>query len=244
MEDHITANETTAIRGVDDGLARHLLSAYLHDMEDISADDSLIIYLYEQNEPDMARQIAWQLWRWGNDNEGIRDEWEKVKRLWEWRLTQVEESKRYSPEFQWFVEWLPLVEDQITFEAIVDLLEETTPFIAFKRRSWETLESYLADRANTHPEEAIQIYTELIEQDARPSWIEFSHNTTAILEAGVGAGGTTERMALDIAEDYFSRGYDDAEKAFLDERTKESTLNCHPSSSVRRALNQTNGTRT
>lgn len=216
--DLMTANENTAISGADDGLVRHLLSAYLRDMEDLSADDSLIVYLYEQDEPDMARQIAWQLWRWGNDSEEIRDEWEKVKRLWEWRLTQVEGPERYAPEFQWFVEWVPLVEDQITFEAIVDLLEETTPFIAFERRSWETLESYLADRANTHPEEAIQIYTELIEQDARPSWIEFSDNTTAILEAGVAAGGTTEHMALDIAEDYFSRGYDDAE-AFLDEHT-------------------------
>lgn len=216
--DLLADNENTAISGADDGLARHLLSAYLRDMEGLTTDDSLIAYIYDQDLPDVARQIAWQLWRWGEDNEEIRDEWDKVKQLWNWRLDQVDDGERYAAEFQWFVEWLPLVETRISFDEVVDLIERTTPFIVHNRRSWETLESYLLDQAEDHPEEVIQIYTSLIQQEERPSWIEFDDTTASILEQGLKVGGETKRQALDIAEDYFSRGEDAAEE-FLDEHT-------------------------
>ncbi|WP_199722494.1 hypothetical protein [Haloarcula sp. Atlit-47R] len=216
--DLIAADENTAISGANDGLARHLLTAYLRDMEELTAEDSLIAYLYDQDIPDIARQIAWQLWRWGEDNDDIRDEWNKVKQLWEWRLGQVEDEERYANEFQWFVEWLPLVDERIAFDGIVDLLLETTPFINHNRRAWETLESYLAEQAADYPEEAVQIYTRLIEQEERPGWIEFNDTTAKILEEGIAVGGETETQALDIAEDYFSRG-DDAAEEFLDNHT-------------------------
>lgn len=216
--DLLVANENTAISGAEDGLARHLLSAYLRDMEELTTDDSLVAYLYAQDQPDVARQMAWQLWRWGEDNEEIGNEWAKVRHLWEWRLDHVEDAVKYAPEFQWFVEWLPLVGERITLDEITDLLLETTPFIAHERRSWETLESYLGNQVANYPEEAIEVYTELIEQEARPDWIEFNDTTATILEEGVTVGGATKRQALDIAEDYFSHGDSDAE-AFLDEHT-------------------------
>jgi hypothetical protein len=216
--DLLAADENTALSGADDGLARHLLTAYLRDMEGLTTDDSLLAYLYDQDVPDIARQIAWQLWRWGKDNEDIREKWDKVKQLWEWRLDQVEDEERYANEFQWFVDWLPLVNERIAFDDIVDLLIETTPFIAHNRRAWETLESSLAEQAADYPVEVIQIYTRLVEQDERPGWIEFNETTATILKEGIATGGETETQALDIAEDYFSRGDDTAEE-FLDEHT-------------------------
>lgn len=216
--DLTVADENTAIQGADSGLARHLLTAYLKGMEPLNADDSSLRYLYDQDDPDIARQIAWQLWRWGKDNEDTREQWEKVRKLWEWRLDHVDEPHRYAAEFQWFIEWLPLIGDDVPFNELVDLLKATTPFVVHEHRAWETLETYLAEHVETHPEEAIKIYAELIGHDDRPDWLQFGETTITLLEGGIVAGGETEIQAIDIAEDYFTRGYNGAE-AFLDEHT-------------------------
>jgi len=106
--DLLVAGENTAIHGVERGLAVHLLNDYIEGYDERDDRQNLLSYLYDQEEPDLARQVAWQLWRWGEDNEEMRDHWSKVRTLWEQRIEQVDDADAYAVEFQWFVEWLPL----------------------------------------------------------------------------------------------------------------------------------------
>lgn len=216
--DLIAVNENTATRDVERGLARHLLIAYLDDFEDLNDPQSLLSYFYAKEDPDLARQVAWQLWRWGQDNEETRDDWPKVRRLWEWRLDQADDPEAYAVEFQWFVDWLPIISNRIGFDDLAPLLIDTAPFIAHERRAWETAESYLADHVEDHPVTAIEAYTELMAQESRPNGISFSDTTASILETGLEENLDTRRAALDIAEAYFADG-DDAAEQFLDDYT-------------------------
>lgn len=216
--DLIVANENTATRDVERGLARHLLITYLDGSEDLTDPQSILSYFYAEENPDLSRQAAWQLWRWGQDNEEIRDDWPKVRTLWEWRLDQVSDPDAYAAEFQWFVDWLPLISNRASIHELTPILLDTAPFIARERRAWETTESYLADHAYDHPATAIEIYTELMAQDSRPNGISFSDPTASILELALDEDPDTRRAALDIAEAYFAEGDDTAEQ-FLDEHT-------------------------
>jgi hypothetical protein len=138
--DMLVAGENTAIHGVERGLAAHLLNDYLNEYDEREDRQSLLSYLYDKEEPDLARQVAWQLWRWGKENEEIRDDWDKVQALWEQRIMQVDDTDAYAVEFQWFVEWLPLISERTSFEDIAPLITDTSPFIARERRAWETVE--------------------------------------------------------------------------------------------------------
>lgn len=216
--DLIAANENTATRDVERGLAHHLLITYLDGSEALTDPQSLITYFYAKDDPDLARQAAWQLWRWGEDNEEVRDDWPKIRELWEWRLDQVDDPDAYAVEFQWFVDWLPLVADRGGFQELTPLLLDTAPFIARERRAWGTTESYLADHADDHTATAIKVYTKLMAQDSRPNGISFTDTTARILEPALDEVPDTRRAALDIAEAYFADGDDTAEQ-FLDEHT-------------------------
>ncbi|WP_266080798.1 hypothetical protein [Haladaptatus caseinilyticus] len=215
--DMLAAGENTAIHGVERGLAAHLLNDYLNEYDERDDRQSLLSYLYDKEEPDLARQVAWQLWRWGEDNDEMRDDWDKVQALWEQRITQVDDADAYAVEFQWFVEWLPLISERTAFEDIAPLIIDTAPFIARERRAWETVESYLEDYAEAHPSLVVEVYAALMNQETRPDWISFTDTTAAILEPGLD-DPETRRTALDIAEDYFSDRDDTAEQ-FLDEHT-------------------------
>jgi hypothetical protein len=216
--DMLVAGENTAIHGVERGLAAHLLNDYLNEYDEREDRQSLLSYLYDKEEPDLARQVAWQLWRWGKENEEIRDDWDKVQALWEQRIMQVDDTDAYAVEFQWFVEWLPLISERTSFEDIAPLITDTSPFIARERRAWETVESYLEDYAEAHPSLVVEVYAVLMNEKTRPDWISFTDTTAAILEPGLDEDPETRRIALDIAEDYFSDGDDTAEQ-FLDEHT-------------------------
>lgn len=216
--DLLVVDENTAIRGVERGLAAHLLIDYLDEYDERDERQNLLSYLYDQEIPDLARQIAWQLWRWGEDNKETRNDWEKVRTLWEQRITQVDNADAYAMEFQWFVEWLPLISSRTVFEDMAYLLSDTAPFIARERRAWETVESYLEDNAEAYPDQVVAVYADLMAQETRPDWISFTDTTTAILEPALDEGPETRRTALDIAEDYFSTGDTTAEQ-FLDEHT-------------------------
>lgn len=216
--DLITANENTATRDVERGLARHLFITYLDGSEDLADPQSLLTYFYAKESPDLARQAAWQLWRWAEDNDEIRDDWPKVRALWEWRLDQVDDPDAYAAEFQWFVDWLPHIADRVDFHKLTPLLLDSSPFIARERRAWETIESYLADHADEHSATAINIYTELMAQDSRPNGISFTDTTASILEPALDEKIDTRRAALDIAETYFADGDNTAEQ-FLDKHT-------------------------
>ncbi|WP_232703510.1 hypothetical protein [Halobacterium wangiae] len=216
--DLIAANENTATRDVERGLARHLLIAYFDDFEDLNNPQSLLSYFYAKEEPDLARQAAWQIWRWGEDNEDLRDNWPKVRALWEWRLDEADDPEAYAAEFQWFVEWLPFIEDRVAFDNLTSLLIDTAPFIAHERRAWELVESYLADHARDHPITVIEVYTELMDQESRPNGTSFSDTTARLLQPGLDETPDVRRAALDIAEAYFTDGNDTAEQ-FLDKHT-------------------------
>lgn len=216
--DMLVAGENTAIHGVERGLAAHLLNAYLNGYDERDDRQSLLSYLYDKEEPDLARQVAWQLWRWGENKEGIREDWDKVQRLWEQRITQVDDAGAYAVEFQWFVEWLPLISERTAFEDIAPLIIDTAPFIAHEGRSWETVESYLEEYAEAHPSLVVEVYASLMDEETRPNWVSFTDTTAAILEPGLDEDPGTRRTALDVAEDYFSDG-DDAAEQFLDEHT-------------------------
>lgn len=216
--DLIAANENTATRDVERGLARHLLIAYIDDFEDLNDPQSLLSYFYDKKEPDLARQAAWQLWRWGQDNDDFRDDWPKVRMLWKWRLDQADDPEAYAGEFQWFVDWLPFIQDQGEFNDLSSFLIDTAPFVAHERRAWETAESYLADHAEDHPATAVEVYTELMVQESRPNGISFSDTTARLLELGLDEDPDTRRAALDIAEAYFTDGDNTAEQ-FLDRHT-------------------------
>jgi hypothetical protein len=216
--DLLVAGENTAIHGVERGLAVHLLNDYIEGYDERDDRQNLLSYLYDQEEPDLARQVAWQLWRWGEDNEEMRDHWSKVRTLWEQRIEQVDDADAYAVEFQWFVEWLPLIVDRTTVEEMAPLIIGTAPFIAREEHAWETVESYLQDHAKVHPSLVVEIYAELMEQETRPDWVKFTETTAAILKPGLDENSDTRRTVLDIAEEYFKDGDDKAEE-FLDKHT-------------------------
>jgi len=213
-----TADENTEIGNAQEGLAHHVLSAYLFDFEELEGEDSLVTYLYDRDDPELARQMAWRLWRSGKDEEEIRQKWEKVKTLWRMRLEQVDDVDAYSDEIQWFIEWLPMVDDQTELAEVEPFLVDSLPFIAHTRRSWQTLETYLLDRAPEHPETVVSIYDQLMEQGTRPISIRFSEDTASLLQPGVNADPETRRIALDIAEAFAEDG-DETARAFLDRHT-------------------------
>lgn len=215
--DLMDEDETTELQRASEGLAYHIISAYIFGYEDLDDPDSLLTYLYDRADPEFARQIAWGLWRSGNDNGEIRQEWEKVRRLWATRLDQAEEVEAYAEEMQWFVEWLPLIKDHIGLDQTNTLLERTLPFIAEKRRSWETFEEYLSRYASTHPTTAIMLYHELMEQNTRPYSVRFDEETVAVLKPALDHPEIRGR-ALDIAEQFAEMG-DDSAREFLDKNT-------------------------
>jgi hypothetical protein len=213
-----TGDENTEIGNAQEGLAHHVLSAYLFDFEELEGEDSLVTYLYDRDDPELARQMAWRLWRSGKDEEDIRQKWVKVKTLWRVRLEQVDDVEAYSDEIQWFIEWLPMVEDQAELAEAEPLLVDSLSFIAHTRRSWQTLETYLLDRTSEHPETVIRIYDKLMQQGTRPISVRFSEETAGILQPGVNADPETRRITLDIAEAFAEDG-DESARAFLDRHT-------------------------
>lgn len=213
------ADENTAIGNAQEGLAHHVLSAYLFDFEELGGPDSLVTYLYDRDDPELARQVAWRLWRSGKDNDEIRQKWDKVRKLWKKRLEQVDDVEAYADEIQWFIEWLPMIADQTDIDEVEPLILDSLPFIVHTRRSWQTLESYLVEYAIEDTETVIRIYEQLMEQDTRPLRAKFSEETASILEPGVNdATAETRTTALDIAEQFAEDG-DEAAREFLNQHT-------------------------
>lgn len=215
--DLLDEDGTTEVAKAAEGLAYHVISAYLGEYEDLNDSEGLVTYLYDRNVPELTRQIAWGLWRSGSDNEEIRQEWKKVLRLWEQRLKQVDNIEVYSDEMQWFVEWLPLIEDHASLDDLTELIEQTLPFIASKRRTWETLEEYLSTYAVSRPETVIRIYQNLMNQGTRPYAISFDEETEKILKPALDHPDI-KSDALDIAEQFATDG-DESAREFLDRNT-------------------------
>lgn len=212
------ADENTATQNAQEGLAHHVLSAYLLDFEELDRADSLVTYLYDRDDPELARQMAWRLWRSGKNDAEIREKWEKVRQLWEFRLDQVDDAEAYADEMQWFIEWLPLIEGRIALEDVESLLLDSRPFITENRRSWQAVESYLAGQAEESPKKAVQFYEELMAVESRPRSVRFREETADLLRQGLDDDPETKTIALDIAEQFAEEGEETA-RDFLDQHT-------------------------
>lgn len=195
-EDRFTTDNTG------DRLVAHILCSHLHTDEALGEDDSLLTYFYSEASPELAGRGAWQLWRWGNENTEFRDRWPLIKELWEWRLDMVgDDFETHSREFQWYIEWLDLVGDRIEPDAIENILTETMPYIVQHRRSWETIEAYLADAVTDSPLTAIRIYQHLVDQPEWPDYLDFDENTWTLLETALEAGSRPKELARDATEE-------------------------------------------
>lgn len=183
------------------GFVAHALCSYLLAEEPLGDEESLLTYFYNHVSSEKAGSAAWQLWRWGMDNEEFREHWPKVQTLWEWRLEYVEEDdESHSREFQWFVEWLDIVGEETDPVEIEPLLLSTIPFIAAERRCWNTLETYLADKVCNAPLTCISIYDQLLDRSQWPSHRDFDEDARTILETSLDAGGDSQEIALGAAE--------------------------------------------
>jgi len=201
----------------DQKMAGHLLSNYLFEYELEDWPDSLLAYLYDRSDPDLARQVAWSLWKWGDSAEGDEavDKWKKTKLLWERRLDQVGEDETFSEELSWFVRWLEHVEDNVELDEVEELLRGSINHISQNRRAWESLEEYLSKQSNDYTETAVDIFYSLNMGYDRPIHHGFTEEAAAILRPALEEfknGDETYDMAFEAAQTY------DAEaQSFLDD---------------------------
>lgn len=185
-----------------DRFVAHILCSHLHTDETLGGDESLLTYFYRQSAPDLAGRGAWQLWRWGNENAEFRDRWPLIKELWGWRLDMAGDNiETHSREFRWYIEWLDLVSDRIDLEEVETILVDTIPYIFQDRRSWETLETFLADAAADSPLASIRIYKALVDQPKWPDYLDFDETTWTLLETAFEAGGESKEFARGTAEE-------------------------------------------
>lgn len=183
------------------GLVAHTLCTYLFGEEDLEDEDSHIVYFYNHTSSDKAGDASWQLMRWGNDEPEFKENWEQVSSLWKWRLNEVAgDPGDHGREFEWFVEWIDIMEDQIAPEEIDGLLIRTIPLVSQRRRVWDTLEEYLTLYVDDDPLTCIQIYAELIAQTDWPQYRSFREETRTILESALESGGEAREIALEATE--------------------------------------------
>jgi hypothetical protein len=183
------------------GLVAHTLCAYIGEYESLEDDDSLITYFYENISPDTAGDASWQLMRWGNDQSEFKEHWNKVRALWEWRLDQVSrDSEAHRREFEWFIEWLDIVDEQVEPSEIQQLTIETFPMVSSRSRVWDTVEDYLTKYIQEDPLTGIQIYSELVDQPVWPNFRTFNGDTRKILESALEQGGEPRDIARETTE--------------------------------------------
>jgi hypothetical protein len=184
--DLMAEGENTETVNVGQRMAGHLLANYLfeYDLEDWS--DSLLAYLYERSDPDLARQVAWNLWKWGDstDDEPF-EKWDKTKLLWNRRLDQVGEDETFSEEISWFVRWLEHVENSVELDEVGGLLKDSLNHIAQNRRAWAALEEYLSAQSNNYTEVAVDIFHILSTRYERPMHHGFTEEAASILRPGL-----------------------------------------------------------
>jgi len=220
--DLMAEGETTEIINADQKMAGHLLGNYLfeYDLEEWS--ESLLSYLYDRGDPNLARQVAWSLWRWGDDQEeGAYDKWNKTQSLWERRVEQVGDDDTYSEEIIWFVRYLSHVEDRVDLIDADDLLRKSIFHIGNQqrsRRAWSNLEAYLSGQSTNHTETAVDIFHGLVIGYERPFGQDFNEDVAGILRPAFEEfepGDEVYTKAFETAQSYASEG-DDQAQTFLD----------------------------
>lgn len=215
--DLMVEGENTETVNADQRMAGHLLTNYLFefDLEDWS--DSLLAYLYDRSDPDLARQVAWSLWKWGDsaDENQALSKWEKTRVLWKRRLDQVGEDETFSEELSWFVRWLEHVENSVELDEVEGLLRDSLNHIAQNRRAWATLEEYLSTQSNDYTETAVDIFYKLNMRYERPMHHGFTEEAEAILRPALEEfenGDETYEKAFEAAQTYEAEA-----QSFLDD---------------------------
>jgi hypothetical protein len=184
-----------------DKFVAHTLCSYLRVDEPLTSEESLLPYFYTNTTPDTAGSAAWQLWRWAHDDSEFRQEWNRIRELWEWRLDVVSDDyEAYAKEFGWFVEWLDLIPEKVPPSTVKSMLQDTAPFLAYNRRGWKTLEAYLTQWVDTDPQCCIEIYATLLRQPQLPDYLEFEEEAMRILETVLQTSGESKNLALDVTE--------------------------------------------
>lgn len=221
--DLVAEGKTTETINADQQMAGHLLGNYLfeYDLEEWS--ESLLAYLYDRGDPDLARQVAWSLWRWGDDQEedDAYDKWDKTRLLWERRVEQVGDDDTYSEEITWFVRYLCQVGNRVDLSEVGDLLRQSIFHIGnhqHSRRVWSNLEGYLSHQSGNYTETAVGIFHGLVTGYERPFGQEFNEDVAGILRPAFEEyepGEEVYTKAFDAAQIYASEG-DDQAQLFLD----------------------------
>lgn len=222
--DLVAEGENTDTINADQRLAGHLVANYLYgyDLEEWS--DSLLAYLYDRGEPDLARQAAWNLWKWGDeqDEDDSYDKWNKVRSLWEKRLDQVGEDETYAEEIIWYVRWLNHVRNRVELPEVEGLLRSSLNHIGDdrrKRRAWLELETYLSKQSSNYTGSAVALLYTLVMNFDRPYTQQFNDDVAAILRPAFEEyqmGDSVYNQAFEIAQDYASDDDSEAQE-FLDE---------------------------
>lgn len=214
--DLMVEGENTETVNADEKMAGHLLANYLfeYDLEDWS--DSLLAYLYDRSDPDLARQVAWSLWKWGDSTDDDPfEKWEKTRLLWERRLDQVGDDEIFSEEISWFVRWLEHVKNCVELDEVEVLLRDSFNHISQNRRAWESLEKYLSTQSNDHIEITVDIFYSLNTEYERPVPHGFTEESEEILRPALEEfdnGDETYNKAFEAAQTY-----DVEAQSFLDD---------------------------
>ncbi|MDL0128053.1 hypothetical protein [Halobacterium salinarum] len=221
--DLMAEGETTETINADQQMAGHLLGNYLfeYDLEEWS--ESLLAYLYDRADPDLARQVAWNLWKWGDEQEedDAYDKWDKTRALWERRVKQVGDDDTYSDEITWFVRYLDHIGSRVELCEIENLLRNSIFHIGshqHSRRVWSNLEEYLSRQSADHTEIAVEVFHRLVTNYERPFGQDFNDNVEAILHPAFEEFETGDEVytkAFETAQSYASEG-DNQAQTFLD----------------------------
>ena len=219
--DLMAEDESTDTMNVEQGMAGHLLANYLYEYDLEDWPDSLLAYLYDRGDQDSARQVAWVLWKWGDNQEedDVFENWGKARNLWEKRLDQVGDDETYSEEMSWFIRWLEYIKNNVELPEVEGLLRKSVVHIANNRRSWMTIEEYLSNQSDRHPEMAVDILHSLTTEFEPPVREGFTEEITSILRPafeGFEHGDEVYDKAFEIAETYASKNDQQAQK-FIDE---------------------------
>lgn len=218
--DLIADGEATDTINLEEGMAVHVLANYLFEFDTEDWQDSLLAYLYDRGTQELARQVAWRLWSWvDQDDTNAIDHWEKTRNLWEKRLDQVGENEEHSDEISWFVRWLEHLEDEVDLEEVIGLLRESAVHIANNRRAWLTVEEYLANHSTENTETAIEFFHSLMMNYDRPILDGFTEEIDSILRpafVGFERSDETYGKAFEIAELFASKNDAQAQR-FIDE---------------------------
>ena len=131
--------------------AAHVVSSYLFGDESLTNDTSLIRQFYTAASPDDAKEVAVTIAN-GIENPDVKNQWEPIVDLWDWRLYQLESingtvEQAHATEVRQFLECVrdcpgtDLADEQ-------DLVRRSLPFVASGTRHWRQIEAWLAEQAD------------------------------------------------------------------------------------------------